>query len=171
MKNESGAETLSPIPSRGGSWLWGVGGFVLIVLSANSVLVYHAVSSHRPLVRDDYYSASLIYDDIREQRLRADTSNFIWDLEKAQEGWQLRLQASEEPLAFQGVLRFYRPSDQSLDREVKIRYMGWNESEGFALYLGETAPLARGAWEIQVSLTDDRGISMEKIFHRFLEEG
>ncbi len=179
--NRNGKESAT---SGGDRWVWGLGGFFLIVLSANSLLVYHALKKDRPLVRDDYYAASLKYDDTRENRIRADATAFSWHLEPSQAGWELRLQYAfppdikasgkeslEGPVRFHGTLRFYRPSDPALDREVQVQYMGWDENQGYALYHAAMEPLQRGAWEILVNLTDGQGVHREKVFRRFVEGG
>ena len=110
-------------------WNWGTG-IILAILSFISFILYFVITmstnkkySH-DLVTDDYYAKEMLYQN--EIDAETNTHKLIEkiDSKKNSNGWQITFPNELEATKIKGTIALYRPSNQQLDFEIPLAFIG-----------------------------------------------
>ncbi|MFM7100446.1 MAG: FixH family protein [Verrucomicrobiota bacterium] len=134
-------------PAPWNPWPWALAGSLALFMAAALGFIVFAVGQHADLVRPDYYDQEIRYQeqiDRRERTRRLGSGPRLE--ERLGEGRVLfHLPASQRGAWVTGHLKFYRPSDARLDRQVELH----PEAGGW-----QSIPvdgLAAGLWRVLVT--------------------
>jgi len=157
-------------PAWRSPWLWGMAGLICVVLTANAIMVYVAVTTSPGLVTHDYYERGKNFVNRTK----------IEFTKRAELGWKLDLSFPKEaqariptnfslsltgkngvkPSVDSSTLFAYRPSDSSLDFSAPMTTSGNGKFSADVLFP------AKGAWDIivEVKKGDERNSVAERIY-------
>ena len=119
--------------------------FVLVILSIVAFIVW-AVRQDMDLVRSDYYTQDINYQQQfdRDQRAKQLNSAATIDYDEPAQKIVITLPATQSHHNTTGFVHFYRPSDASLDRTVELAV----NKDGTQQI--DTKPFSAGHWKIRV---------------------
>jgi hypothetical protein len=125
---------------------WGTGIFIVIIvfiLAVAGFMIYVSTLDIN-LVEDNYYDKELVYQD-RIDRIN-NTAALTWKIGIKQDQGRLILQfpSQEPPIAPEGTLLLYRPSDPGKDITIPLQL---NDS---ARQIIDIARIDRGKWVIKL---------------------
>lgn len=126
-------------------WIFALAGLFLLMVGANSVMVWKSASGHRDLVRADYYTEGLKEDQAIARHALSLAAGRV-TLERVPAGWRV---GTESDVPRSGICRahFYRPDDGREDRVVILSRIA---SDRGGLWEGPGAGLRRGAWVVKL---------------------
>lgn len=148
-------------PAWKSPWLWGMAGLICVVLTANAIMVYVAITTSSGLVTKDYYERGKNFVNRTK----------IEFIKREALGWKLNLSFTKEmkagaPVTFQlsvttatgpgdgpesAMFFAYRPSDISLDFSAPMIPTGNGNFSADVLFS------AKGAWDIIVEVKKGDG--------------
>ena len=140
------------------------------VVGANLYLAFRANSTERDLVRDDYYEAGLLHDQVVNAERQADSVGLNLEWVISNSGWNAIIQSSEDSLLSDldhQITRceafIYRPSDRKLDRSISFSAQ-ISEQKGKRVWNAPLPKLMPGYWHVTLRWFTGNRLLLEKNF-------
>jgi hypothetical protein len=140
-------------------WNWGTKLFIAMALFLIMLMtfVYMTTLQDHPLVEDEYYQKSLIYQEKLDKIENAKNLNENVKVELGSKYLSITFQSFFNPDSISGTIQIYRPSDPDFDINIRIK----PDSNG-ALYL-PAEKLHKGKYIVKIDYNyDGKGYYEEK---------
>lgn len=132
-------------------WNWGTG-IIFAILSFISFILYFVITmstdkkySH-DLVTDDYYAKEMVYQTEIDAETNTHNLTEKIDSKKVSNGWQITFPKKFESTKTKGTIALYRPSNQQLDFEIPLAFVGSKMHIPHKRFV-------RGRWNITIQWT------------------
>ena len=128
-------------------WPFGLIAFFAVFIGWLGTFAVIAVRNSMDLVRPDYYEQEVRYQEQidRENRTARLSAAVQISYDAAAGNVALQLSAAQAARWPAGTVKFYRPSDASLDREIPLAV------NAFGHQVVDTTQLRRGNWKLRVT--------------------
>ncbi len=130
-------------------WPYAIAIYFVVFISFITMFIIWAVRQKMDLVRQDYYSDEMLFQQQIDtvNRTRAFTRQIDVNYDDARRAITIRLPMEHALQALAGRIHLYRPSDAKLDRELKLAP---NDNGTQQI---DTTGLQPGLWKVRVQWT------------------
>lgn len=126
-------------------WPYAIIAYFVLFIGAVATFIAFAVKQDVHLVRPDYYSAEIKFQDQIDRVSRTAALGRQVVIEYSAKHRQLGLQLPAFHEAPEGEIRFYRPNDPTLDQAVPLK-LGEKQRQ-----FVDVKDLANGLWRVELS--------------------
>lgn len=131
---------------------WGTGITIVIILflviTIGAVILIHKVVDY-DLVEEEYYGAEIEYQTQIERIKRTNALSEPLEIQLTKEFINLKFPSFFQSEDIKGIIKFYKPSDDLLDKQQAVSLDSTNQ-----MYFA-TSELATGLWKIKVNWSVD----------------